>query len=95
MYNNCTDPSKYCNCDARSEKEATDEGALTNKKHLPMWRIEFLDVSSWKGSKGRFSLGALKCSGDGEIILFTKLICVSVFIRLQKVSYLLPMAAFI
>lgn len=64
VYNNCTDPSKYCNCDARSGKEATDEGALTNKKHLPMSRIEFLDVTSWKGSKGRFSIGSLKCSGD-------------------------------
>ena len=67
IYNNCTDTSKYCNCDARSEKEATDEGFLTNKKHLPMKKIEFLDVNSNAGSKGRFSVGPLSCSGDGEI----------------------------
>ena len=68
VYNNCTDKSKYCNCDARSDKEAVDEGQLTNKKHLPMWTVEFLDVSSGKGSKGRFSIGALKCSGDGKTL---------------------------
>eukprot|EP00795_Rhopilema_esculentum_P014487 gene14487-5549_t len=66
IYNNCTDTSKYCNCDARSEKEATDEGFLTNKKHLPMKKIEFLDVNSNAGSKGRFSLGPLSCSGDAS-----------------------------
>eukprot|EP00794_Sanderia_malayensis_P003730 gene3730-4252_t len=66
VYNNCTDASKYCNCDARSSIETKDEGYLTVKKHLPMQQIEFLDVNSNDGSKGRFSIGPLVCSGDAS-----------------------------
>ena len=69
--NKCTNAKKYCNCDARSDKNTQDEGYLINKKHLPMNRIEFLDVNQKFGSKGRFTLGPLECSGEGE--------CISIF----------------
>ncbi len=66
MYNNCSDTSKHCNCDARAATQAKDEGLLVDKKHLPMHKVEFLDVNSNEGSKGQFSIGPLICSGDGK-----------------------------
>ena len=64
--NTCTDTSKYCNCDAHSAAKTNDEGYLTNKMHLPMQKIEFLDANSYTGAKGSFTLGPLICSGDGK-----------------------------
>lgn len=64
----CSNPQMNCNCDSeRFVQNLEDRGYLTIKEHLPVRRIDYLDVRSDTGKVGISTIGPLQCSGTGEI----------------------------
>uniref|UniRef100_A0A8C5H465 Contactin-associated protein-like 2 n=1 Tax=Gouania willdenowi TaxID=441366 RepID=A0A8C5H465_GOUWI len=57
---NCTDPKKYCNCDADLKEDA---GLLLYKDHLPVSQVVIGDITR-AGSEAKLTVGPLKCQGD-------------------------------
>lgn len=73
----CTDPTKWCNCDAEYAKPdefQVDGGEITEKEFLPVKQLRFGDTGSHLDEKeGRYTLGPLLCEGDdlfGNAITF-------------------------
>ncbi|KAJ8950685.1 hypothetical protein NQ318_012765 [Aromia moschata] len=61
----CTDPTKWCNCDANSDIWQVDGGDLVEKEDLPVKRLRFGDTGNALDDKeGRYTLGPLICEGD-------------------------------
>ncbi|CAB3222790.1 unnamed protein product [Arctia plantaginis] len=64
----CSDPTKWCNCDAehsKPEEFQVDGGELTEKEFLPVKQLRFGDTGSHLDEKeGRYTLGPLLCEGD-------------------------------
>ena len=61
----CFHPAKECHCDSGHDGWLQDGGDITTKDHLPVRALHFGDTGTPLDSKeGRFSLGALQCSGD-------------------------------
>ncbi|XP_024135915.1 contactin-associated protein-like 2b [Oryzias melastigma] len=61
--NNCTDPSRFCNCDADLRAWKEDAGLLVYKDHLPVSQVVVGDTSK-SGSEAKLTVGPLKCRGD-------------------------------
>ncbi|KAG5881355.1 hypothetical protein JTB14_037097 [Gonioctena quinquepunctata] len=61
----CTDPTKWCNCDAGSEVWQVDAGDIIQKDDLPVKQLRFGDTGSALDEKeSRYTLGPLICEGD-------------------------------
>uniref|UniRef100_A0A8D8V989 Neurexin-4 n=2 Tax=Cacopsylla melanoneura TaxID=428564 RepID=A0A8D8V989_9HEMI len=61
----CTDPTKWCNCDAGLESWQEDGGELKEKAHLPVKQLRFGDTGTPLDEKeGFYTLGPLRCEGD-------------------------------
>ncbi|RZF46692.1 hypothetical protein LSTR_LSTR002555 [Laodelphax striatellus] len=61
----CTDTTKWCNCDAGLESWLADGGDITEKEHLPVKQLRFGDTGNPVDEKeGRYTLGPLQCEGD-------------------------------
>ncbi|XP_011484399.1 contactin-associated protein-like 2 [Oryzias latipes] len=61
--NNCTDPGRFCNCDAELRAWKEDAGLLLYKDHLPVSQVVVGDTSK-SGSEAKLTVGPLKCRGD-------------------------------
>ncbi len=61
MTNSCANPSYGCNCDANDWVWREDSGLLTDKTHIPVKQLRFVDTSS--SEQGYHTLGKLKCYG--------------------------------
>ncbi|KAM9718673.1 contactin-associated protein-like 2b [Menidia menidia] len=61
--NNCTDPKRFCNCDADLRSWREDAGLLVYKDHLPVTQVVVGDTSR-AGSEAKLTVGALRCQGD-------------------------------
>ncbi|XP_049869625.1 neurexin-4 [Pectinophora gossypiella] len=66
----CSDPTKWCNCDAeysplKPDEFQVDGGEITEKEFLPVKQLRFGDTGSHLDEKeGRYTLGPLLCEGD-------------------------------
>ncbi|GBP09577.1 Neurexin-4 [Eumeta japonica] len=66
----CTDPTKWCNCDAeynplKPDEYQSDGGEIMEKEFLPVKQVRFGDTGSHLDEKeGRYTLGPLLCEGD-------------------------------
>ncbi|KAJ8049840.1 Contactin-associated protein-like 2 [Holothuria leucospilota] len=63
MTGDCSDPNKFCNCDADSTSGEIDEGVLKEKERLPVTKLQFGDNEAGRSSAS-FHLGKLRCHGD-------------------------------
>ncbi|XP_017295428.1 contactin-associated protein-like 2b [Kryptolebias marmoratus] len=63
--NNCTDPKRYCNCDADLRTWKEDAGLLVYKDHLPVREVVVGDTGR-TGSEAKLTVGPLKCQGDRD-----------------------------
>lgn len=67
VYGTCSDPTKWCNCDANLDSWAEDSGEITEMEHLPVTQLRFGDTGTPLDDKaGRYTLGPLICEGDGK-----------------------------
>ncbi|KAF7493590.1 Neurexin-4 [Sarcoptes scabiei] len=65
LYGNCYDPKKWCNCDANTNEELSDEGEIRQLEYLPVRQLRVGDTGfSNQDRYGRFTLGPLICEGD-------------------------------
>ncbi|XP_042187664.1 contactin-associated protein-like 2 isoform X2 [Callorhinchus milii] len=60
---NCTNPKRYCNCDADYKQWRKDTGLLAYKDHLPVSQVLIGDTNR-SGSEAKLALGPLRCQGD-------------------------------
>ncbi|XP_071825425.1 contactin-associated protein-like 2 isoform X2 [Apostichopus japonicus] len=65
MTRTCSDPNKFCNCDADVSNGLIDEGTISDKDLLPVTRLQFGDVD--QGNSASFRLGKLRCRGDANL----------------------------
>lgn len=63
--NQCTNPSKYCNCDIRDNEWRMDDGYLEEKDLLPVKSLKFNE----KSAKSKFVLGQLECWGKNKDVV--------------------------
>ena len=65
MNGTCVERNKVCNCDTTDNKWHTDDGYLTNLRHLPVKKLLFsVDGTS---AKSYYILGSLECYGSTTI----------------------------
>ncbi|XP_041847532.1 contactin-associated protein-like 2b [Melanotaenia boesemani] len=62
---NCTDPKRFCNCDADLRSWKEDSGLLVYKDHLPVTQVVVGDVNR-AGSEAKLTVGPLRCQGDRD-----------------------------
>ncbi|XP_061925711.1 contactin-associated protein-like 2 isoform X1 [Entelurus aequoreus] len=65
IQHNCTDNTRFCNCDADSHTWREDGGLLNYKEHLPVRQVVVGDTSR-PGSEAKLTVGPLRCQGDGK-----------------------------
>lgn len=60
---NCTNPARYCNCDADLRSWKEDTGLLMYKDHLPVSQVVVGDTGR-SASEAKLTVGPLRCRGD-------------------------------
>ncbi|XP_046458291.1 uncharacterized protein LOC124205042 [Daphnia pulex] len=63
---NCVDANAKCNCDSISPMQLTDAGTISDKKLLPITRLNF-GRTHFEISSGVHTLGRFQCSGQVTI----------------------------
>ncbi|KAI9559378.1 neurexin IV [Daphnia sinensis] len=63
---NCVDASVMCNCDATAPTPLADQGFITDKKILPVTRLNF-GRTQFEISSGVHTLGRFECSGRADV----------------------------
>ncbi|XP_057369391.1 uncharacterized protein LOC130690394 [Daphnia carinata] len=63
---NCIDASVMCNCDATAPTPLADKGFITDKKILPVTRLNF-GRTQFEISSGVHTLGRFECSGRADV----------------------------
>ena len=64
-HDTCVQDSVKCNCDAGSELWSSDDGQLTDRRHLPVTKLNFGNLDA-EGQEARFQLGPLYCGGHSQ-----------------------------
>ena len=62
-----TNYKSQCNCDAGAEAWTEDSGHLTDKRHLPVTKLNFGNLDK-EGQEARLELGPLYCTGQEEVV---------------------------
>ncbi|KZS14838.1 putative Neurexin IV [Daphnia magna] len=63
---NCVDASVLCNCDATAPTPLADQGFITDKRILPITRLNF-GRTQFEISSGVHTLGKFECSGRADV----------------------------
>lgn len=67
--NSCYNTTKSCNCDAFSDNVLVDQGALSDKRYLPIKELHLGFSRITNSTFAAYNIGNLICSGPGTLIV--------------------------